>query len=63
MRTRLALLGLVAGLAAALPAAPASAYCDPVTSAVTGGCSNPCTVVNAALHRVSDQIKTGPCFA
>jgi hypothetical protein len=61
MRTRLALLGLIAAAATALPAAPAQAYCDPVTSSVTGGCSNPCTVVGSVVRRLPG-VKPGDCF-
>ena len=46
MRGRLAAAALVAGTAlAVLPAAPASAYCDPVLYAVTGGCTNVCKIL------------------
>lgn len=43
MRKTLALGALAAGLAVAvLPAAPASAYCNPTTWALIGDCGNPC---------------------
>lgn len=46
MRAPLAVLALAAGTAfAAVPAAPASAYCEPVIYAVTGGCTNLCKVL------------------
>jgi hypothetical protein len=55
MRKTLALASLgVAVTTALLPATPASAYCDVVTSAVLGGCSNPCTVVARAYYTADD---------
>ncbi|MDQ1713250.1 MAG: hypothetical protein QOE45_2700 [Frankiaceae bacterium] len=43
MRTTLALAGLVAGLAALAPLAPASAQCDPQVFDTGGsGCANGC---------------------
>jgi hypothetical protein len=62
MRTRLALLGLVAAAAAVLPVAPAQAYCDPLTSAVVGHCTNPCYVVGGVVKRVAPDVETN-CFA
>ncbi|HEX8003520.1 MAG TPA: hypothetical protein VF519_12570 [Mycobacteriales bacterium] len=47
---------LVAGLLGAgialtlLPTAPASAYCDSLTYALTGHCSNPCTITASAYY-------------
>jgi hypothetical protein len=62
MRTRLVLLGLVAAAAAALPASPAQAYCDPVTSAVVGHCTNPCYLVGGVVKRVVPEVETN-CLA
>ena len=46
-RARLAAGLLVAGTAfALLPAAPASAYCDPVLMRLGFGCTNLCEIVN-----------------
>lgn len=46
MIRRLAAAALLAGTAfAVLPAAPASAYCDPVLSAVKGECTNLCKLL------------------
>jgi hypothetical protein len=51
MRRRLALAALGTGIAATLlPVTSASAYCDPVTSSVTGHCTNPCTAVGGAYQ-------------
>ena len=47
MRKALTAAVLVAGLAAAvLPAAPASAYCDPLLWKLLGRCTNLCEIVN-----------------
>jgi len=51
MRKIIAIAALGAGVAlSVLPAAPASAYCDNITSAITGGCSNPCTITAGAYY-------------
>jgi hypothetical protein len=53
VRTKLALAGLVAGLAALAPVAPASAQCDPQIGTETGsGCSNGCTETGNAIDKV-----------
>lgn len=58
MRTFLTAVAIAAGAATvALPAAPASAYCDTLTSAVTGGCSNPCTVTAHAYQTADERAK------
>ena len=55
MRKIIATAALGAGVAlSVLPAAPASAYCDTLTSAITGGCSNPCTVTARAYYTADD---------
>ncbi len=52
MRKTLAAAALVAGMAATvLPAAPASAYCDPVFLRLFDTCTNLCQIVNPS----------GPC--
>jgi hypothetical protein len=56
VRTLLAAGTLGAALLTALvPAAPATAYCDSLTSIVTGGCSNPCTVAAYAYDTAHDR--------
>ena len=56
MRRKLAAAALIAG-AAALPAPPANAYCDPVLSAVVGGCTNGCGVTAGVYDRADAAAK------
>jgi hypothetical protein len=48
VRKTLAAAALAAGVAATLAPAPATAYCDTLTYALTGMCGNPCTVTATA---------------
>lgn len=62
MRTKLALLGLGAAVAAAvLPIATASAYCDPDTGTGGSGCNNSCveTGERYEAYRQTIEAKTG----
>jgi hypothetical protein len=59
MRTKLALAGLVAGLAALAPVAPASAQCDPdptLSAGATRSCSNSCTETGNAWEKVRGNL-------
>ncbi len=50
-RVRLAAAALGAGAALAdVPAAPASASCEPVVYELTGECTSPCKPANVALR-------------
>ncbi|HEU0130041.1 MAG TPA: hypothetical protein VFQ85_03500 [Mycobacteriales bacterium] len=58
MRSKLALAGLVAGLAAALaPIAPASAQCDPQVFDLegSGGCANGCEDFSRTYDSLAEQ--------
>ncbi len=58
MRKLLATAALGAAIAAtALPVTSASAYCDPLLQALTGRCSNGCTVTAAAYNRADQAVK------
>lgn len=64
MRKLLVTAALGVGLSATLlPVAPASAYCDPLTTAVSRlvwggtGCSNPCTLAGHAYYTADDRAK------
>lgn len=64
MRKLLVTAALGAGLSATLlPVAPASAYCDAVSTAVAhlvwggSGCSNPCTLTARAYYTADDAAK------
>lgn len=57
MRKTLSVAALVAGLGAGvLPVQSASAYCDPLFEALTGRCSNECTVTAAAYDRADKAV-------
>ncbi|MDQ1713251.1 MAG: hypothetical protein QOE45_2701 [Frankiaceae bacterium] len=53
MRKPFALAVLAATVALALPAAPASAVCEPLTSRLLGRCSNPCYLVPGVYDSVN----------
>lgn len=61
MRSKLALAGVVAGVAAALaPVAPASAQCDPQIVVIgdgggSGGCSNGCMDTGNAFNAAQQK--------
>lgn len=69
MRKILVTAALTAGVALTLlPAAPASAYCDPLTSSLIGRCTNPCYLVAGAYEAAEDRVRLLPdlefiCFA
>jgi hypothetical protein len=58
MRTKLAVAGLVAGLAALAPVAPASAQCDPDPGIFSGtrACSNSCTETGNTWEKVRGNL-------
>ncbi len=67
MRSRLALAGVLAGLAALAPVAPASAQCDPQILAGGGsGCTNGCTetgnTVDKATAGLRDKFSAVPSY-
>ena len=56
MRKTLGLAALALGIAASvLPVSPASAYCDPLVSSLTGRCDNTCTVTARAYYSADDR--------
>lgn len=57
MRTKLAIAGVVAGLAALAPAAPASAQCDPQIVTGGSGCANSCTELGNAVDKATAGLR------